>query len=222
MSSADRGELNPIYNDIIKDLTSKVEQVEAGLAQGVIPNRKDLEHFCWKTGRTARRMILPEKSEAREKLWGDCKGILKQVLEIERFNAGLFTSEAVKPDIIETDLLKMMKDLLMYMRMRKDGKAKIRSGEAPKKKAKIAEKKDQDDEMALTGKGGKGKGKKGGDKGQGKGKPGDDWEKAWEALPDRDERKKWDEDESDPDEPCPDKAKNGACSYSRQCGFCNK
>ena len=33
-------------------------------------------------------------------------------------------------------------------------------------------------------------------------------------------KRKWDDDLSDPEEPCPDVVKFGSCGYGHQCGFC--
>mmetsp|Transcript_25401 Transcript_25401/g.50854 ORF Transcript_25401/g.50854 Transcript_25401/m.50854 type:complete len:105 (+) Transcript_25401:391-705(+) len=102
----------------------------------------------------------------------------------------------------------MLKQLLQYAKKRLDGSieapAEVQTVESAAKKARLAaEAKKEAEDKKLE----------------------EDWAKEddlwanWKGGADQD-RKRWDDDESDPEELCPDKAKHGSCSYGRQCAFC--
>mmetsp|Transcript_52801 Transcript_52801/g.123504 ORF Transcript_52801/g.123504 Transcript_52801/m.123504 type:complete len:262 (+) Transcript_52801:61-846(+) len=59
-------------------------------------------------------------------------------------------------------------------------------------------------------------------KSKGKGKIGDwsDLKEKWARMQSSKSNGRWDEEDSDPDEECPDLLKHGSCSFGRQCGFC--
>merc|ERR1740121_3550892 len=136
--------------------------------------------------------------------------MLKKCIVLESFNPGVFRAEAIQKDIMEAELLQMLKQLLDYTRKRQAGEIEAPSevlsvGEAKKRKLKREQEKEKkmmkqwkdevirmDDEWA-------------------------NWREGQEVAADR-----WDDEESDPGEECPDKATFGTCSYGRQCGFCHR
>merc|ERR1712146_357792 len=89
---------------VLKELDTKIDQLDTGIRLNQIPSRSDLEKFTWKTGRVVRMLVKPEQDADRKLFWSECKGILKKVLNIENFNPGVFQSSAVREDIIEKDL----------------------------------------------------------------------------------------------------------------------
>jgi len=218
---------------VLKELDTKIDQLDTGIRLGQVPSRQDLEKFTWKTGRVVRMLVKPEKSEDRKMFWSECKGILKKVLVIENFNPGVFQSSAVRQDIIETDLLACLQLFKKYTKDRSEGKvAKPDEQLEAVHIAKKAKKALEDEKAAEEAKkaeeegwGGKGKGKGKGKK-KGKNKAVDDggvWGELgdkWDMLMER--KGRWDDGDSDPDEPCPDVEKFGKCSFGRQCGFCHR
>mmetsp|Transcript_124632 Transcript_124632/g.360558 ORF Transcript_124632/g.360558 Transcript_124632/m.360558 type:complete len:210 (+) Transcript_124632:119-748(+) len=199
--------LAPVFKPLIQELETKVRQVEENVSAGVPASRKDLELYIWKTGRVVRLLVKPEASPAREIFWSECKGILKQCLAIEHFNAGVFRPECVQKDILETHLLKMLEKLLDYTRRRLSGQIappdEVQTVESAAKRARLAkEEKEAEEKKKLE----------------------QDWAKqdqAWASWRGGQElQTRWDDVDSDPGEECPDKAKTGSCSYGRQCGFC--
>merc|ERR1711972_74284 len=100
---------------------AKAQQVKYGIDNDNVPTRKELEQFSWKTGRVIRLLIKPESSKARKLLWSECKGVLKKVLVIEKFNSGVFIPECVRQDVIETKLLTMLEKLRNYLAKRQTG-----------------------------------------------------------------------------------------------------
>lgn len=199
--------LAPVFKALAKELETKVRQVEENISAGVPASRKDLETYIWKTGRVVRLLVKPEASAARDIFWSECKGILKQCIAIEHFNAGIFRPECVHKDVLETHLLKMLSKLLEYTMKRQRGEieapSEVMTVESAAKKARkakeeqeAAEKKRLEQEWARE-------------------------DQAWAARRTGQElQERWDDVDSDPGEECPDKAKHGSCSYGRQCGFC--
>mmetsp|Transcript_71684 Transcript_71684/g.186407 ORF Transcript_71684/g.186407 Transcript_71684/m.186407 type:complete len:210 (+) Transcript_71684:75-704(+) len=196
-----------VFDPLIKELDTKVAQLETNAKAQHPPTRKELEIFVWKCGRVVRLLVKPEASNAREIFWSECKGLLKKCLIIEKFNPSSFTSEAVRPDIVENDLLEMLRQLTRYTSQRKSGRIAapdvvqtLELGEARKRKRETEEEEKKQKEK-------------------------DD---AWQKR--RDQKfnswafdqmgSKWDDALSDAEEECPDKKKNGSCAYGRQCGFC--
>uniref|UniRef100_A0A7S1SFJ2 Uncharacterized protein n=1 Tax=Alexandrium catenella TaxID=2925 RepID=A0A7S1SFJ2_ALECA len=202
------------FDDLIKELETKVEQIDMGIKSGNTPTRKELENFTWKTGRIIRLIIKPEASEDRKIFWHESKGFLKQVLNIDKFNPGVFTSSAVREDIIESGLLSTLRKLLEYAKGRKEGKIAAPDGleslENAAKRIKLKDEKKEEEEQ-----------KKKEEEASKKG-----WvdyidaQEKWKNMAEKGTR--WDEEESDADEPCPDIKKHGSCSYGRQCCFCEK
>eukprot|EP00927_Polykrikos_kofoidii_P061404 TRINITY_DN56240_c0_g1_i1.p1 TRINITY_DN56240_c0_g1~~TRINITY_DN56240_c0_g1_i1.p1 ORF type:complete len:233 (-),score=40.33 TRINITY_DN56240_c0_g1_i1:109-741(-) len=204
-----------VLENVMMEINSKVEHLNLGIKSGSVPTRGELEKICWKTGRLVRQLAQPEKSKEREIFWSECKGILKRVLVIESFNAGVFTSASVKPDVIESDVLSCFETLVKYVAKRRKGLIAAPEEVLPPP-SKVAKTDKEDDDWASWGD--KSKGWKGDGKGASKNLK--EWNAdAWygEGAP-----KKWDEQDSDPEEPCPDIVKFGNCSYGRQCGFCNR
>mmetsp|Transcript_38832 Transcript_38832/g.77004 ORF Transcript_38832/g.77004 Transcript_38832/m.77004 type:complete len:206 (-) Transcript_38832:161-778(-) len=196
------------FDDLIKELTAKIEQLESGIKSNLTPTRRELEQFVWKTGRVVRLLIKPETDEARKIFWSETKGILKDVMVVEKFNPGSFTSSCVREDVLEKGLLLTLTKLLKYTESRKRGSIaapnEVQTMETAAKKAKLKEEKEQTEKEVEENK------KK--------------YEYAglaekWSKLADFAE--KWDEVDTDPDEPCPDIKQHGNCSYGRQCCFCN-
>jgi len=77
------------------------------------------------------------------------------------------------------------------------------------------------------GKWSKGEKGKGRGKGRGKGEKNSDWndyKDKWARMMSSkvQDTGRWDEEDSDQDENCPDVMKHGSCSYGRQCGFCEQ
>jgi len=208
------------FNDVIKELEAKISQLDNGIRMGQTPTRKELESFIWKTGRVLRHLIKPEDSEARKIFWSEAKGILKKVLIIEKFNPGVFTNACVREDVIEGDLLSTLQKMLIYTKRRSEGKVEapkkaLDTDPPPPKKPKTEEEEKTEEKEKSSNDWSQGWGDK---KWNNKNKFHDPVA-AWKDMPDF--HKKWDEEESDPDEPCPDKLKHGSCSYGRQCCFCN-
>merc|ERR1712039_352695 len=212
----------------IKELQRKVTQLDRGIKEGKAPTRDQLEQYVWKTGRVLRMLINPEGSFDRKVLWGECKGGLKKVLILEKFNAGVFSTECIKKDIIETDLHIALTKLLKYLEGRASGLiAADTTVEQPKPakdpalSATLEAIEAADDMISKWRKTDFGK-----DKGNGKGKKGkkgediDTQEKLRLMAEATEINAKWDEEDSDPDEECPDVRRFGNCSYGRQCGFC--
>merc|ERR1712137_274270 len=147
-------------------------------------------------------MGKPETSDETRTFWSECKGILKRVLVIEKFNPGVFVADCVREDMIERDLLATLQKLRKYTQSRADGKiaAPNQPLYAPgAKKAKVEEvakpivkKKERWEELRNK----------------------------WDTMPLVNTR--WDDVDSDVDDPCPDMAKDGTCPYGRQCGFCHR
>jgi len=198
------------FDELIKEVETKIEQIDAGMRTGHAPTRKELESFVWKTGRVVRLLVKPEASEARKIFWSECKGILKEVIVIEKFHPGVFTSNCVREDVIEKSLLSMLQRLLKYTLKRKNGEVRapdrVQTMELAAKRAKLEEAKEEEEKKEQESK-----------------RVWNSWEEAkekWAKLADKVE--KWDEVESDPDEPCPDVAKHGSCAYGRQCCFCKQ
>merc|ERR1711920_624375 len=52
----------------------------------------------------------------------ECKGILKTIIEMEKFNPSVFFAECVKTDIVETHVMKTLRTLINYTVRRRDGK----------------------------------------------------------------------------------------------------
>mmetsp|Transcript_65561 Transcript_65561/g.152308 ORF Transcript_65561/g.152308 Transcript_65561/m.152308 type:complete len:212 (+) Transcript_65561:56-691(+) len=202
------------FDDLIKELETKVEQIEVGVRTGHTPTRKELESFIWKTGRVIRLLVKPEASEARKIFWSECKGILKEVIVIEKFNPGVFTPNCVREDILEKHLQQMLQKLLKYTKRRKNGEItapeQVQTMEVAAKRMKLEQEKKEEEEKKKAE--------------EEKVKSGWnsflDAQEKWKNM--ADSMARWDEEDSDPDEPCPDIAKFGECSYGRQCCFCNK
>jgi len=198
------------FDDLIKELTAKVEQIDIGIRQNQTPTRRDLENFVWKTGRVVRLLIKPETNEARKIFWSEMKGILKEVMHIEKFNPGVPQSAAscVREDVLEKGLLLTLQKLLKYTKSRKQGTisapGEVQTMEMAAKRAKVKEDKEQAEKEAEENK------KKYDYSGLAE---------KWAKMADNVER--WDEVDTDPDEPCPDIKQHGNCSYGRQCCFCN-
>merc|ERR1712216_229527 len=110
------------FDDLLKELAVKISQLESGIAQGAVPNRSEFEQLVWMTGRVIRVIVKPDKSPERKTFWSECKGWLKDVIVIELFNAGQFTKESVRKDVMEKDLLLCLQKLEKYTRGRSEGK----------------------------------------------------------------------------------------------------
>jgi len=198
----------PVFEPLINELTKKTEQLEENVRAGKAPSRKDLEIYIWKTGRVCRMLVKPQENKSRDIFWSECKGVLKDCIVLEKFNPGVFTPECVRTDIIETNLLSMVKKLLRLTTQRKSGERsapkEVQTLEVALKRKLEAEeiaevKKTKEDEEWLAKEDEKWS-----------------WKKATDTV------KRWDEDDSDLDEECPDVKKHGSCSYGRQCGFCDR
>jgi len=208
------------FDEVLKELETKIQQIDNGLKTGHSPTRKEFESFTWKTGRVIRQIVKPEANEDRKTFWSECKGVLKKIIVIEKFNAGVFTPDCVREDVNENDLLLVLQKLEKYGRARKDGTIA-----KPDKPLQVdpAEKKRKLEEQEAEAK-----------KAEDKSKWKDAWKRSedkgrWSDEIDKDKwlsmanaSKKWDDEESDPDEPCPDMKRYGNCTYGRQCGFCNR
>merc|ERR1712113_1277295 len=125
-------------------------------------------------------------------------GFLKQALVIEKFNPGVFTASCVREDIIETNLLKMMNDLVKYTKKRQSGAIpapkEVLTMESAEKRAKTeaaAEEAKKEEEKKT-------------DAAWWENETQEKWAMMGETA------KNWDDEESDPDEPCPDVKKNGS------------
>eukprot|EP00928_Gymnodinium_smaydae_P056456 TRINITY_DN39840_c0_g1_i1.p1 TRINITY_DN39840_c0_g1~~TRINITY_DN39840_c0_g1_i1.p1 ORF type:complete len:240 (+),score=87.74 TRINITY_DN39840_c0_g1_i1:136-855(+) len=232
--------LELFFDEVLKVLNQKVESLRHLLNTGKIPTRKEIEQFSWKTCRTLRLHIKPDQSSTRQAFWDECKGILKAVIVWENFNAGAFSSAAVKPEALEKTVLETLEKMLDYAKKRKQGKRpedpavrqkRKQEEEAAAQEAKrLKEEAEEEREARRNGLeykgGGKGKGFKGFKGGKGgkgdKGAPAGDAAGWDDDADDLATLQRWDEEDSDPDEPCPDKLKYGNCSYGRQCGFCKR
>ncbi|CAL1160010.1 unnamed protein product [Cladocopium goreaui] len=158
------GTLGVVLPPLIKELAKRLDQVETGIDQNEVLTRQEFAQACWKIGRTVRQLIKPDYSEERGILWHECKGALKQVLVIEKFQPGVFMDNCVRSDVVEKDLAEMLRRLVTYLKKRQSGAIHqpIEKEEARERPAES-----QDEEKGLS----KGKGKdKGKDKGKGKGK----------------------------------------------------
>lgn len=204
-------EMEPVFTQLITELEAKYKQTEEMVRAGNAAPRQDIERYIWKTGRVVRLVVLPEKqvTKAREIFWSECKGLLKQCIVLEKFNVGVFTPDSVREDVIESNLLNMLQKLLKYTKQR-------RSGEIPAPKEVLTMERAQE----LADKSAKRKLEEL-EQQQAKWKKEDAewWQQKWKE---NETSKTWDDVESDPEEPCPDKAKHGNCSYGRQCGFCHR
>jgi len=196
------------FDDLIKELSAKIEQIDTGIKHSQTPTRKELEQFIWKTGRVVRLLVSPEKDEARKIFWSEVKGILKEVMHIEQFSAGTFVPGCVREDVLEKSLLMTLQKLLKYTQARKQGSiaapGEVQTMETAAKKKKLNEEKGQTEKEVEENK---------------KKYEYSELAEKWSKLADTCER--WDEVDTDPDEPCPDIKQHGNCSYGRQCCFCN-
>merc|ERR1712096_514310 len=112
------------------------------------------------------------------------------------------TANAIRKDVLESDLLSCLNHLKKHTEGRAAGKRQAPESEedADSKKAKP----DEDEWWQRKGKF-KDRDKK-------------NW---WDDAAERSAAGAcWDDEDSDPDEDCPDVLKHGSCSYGRQCGFC--
>mmetsp|Transcript_9576 Transcript_9576/g.25448 ORF Transcript_9576/g.25448 Transcript_9576/m.25448 type:complete len:228 (-) Transcript_9576:161-844(-) len=207
----------PDFDRLIIELETKSAQLVDGAKQGFQPSRSQLEDFVWKTGRVTRKLVEPERSEACKIFWSECKGILKDIIIVERFNPSVFFAECIRKDIVETNVVACLGKLISYTKRRKSGvitapKEVLGPADPEAKKRKL----DEEQEAAES--------KRKGKKGKGKGKKGKGQDRNLGDLADRlnsmaDSLTRWDDEDSDPDEVCPDLEKFGSCSYGRQCGF---
>eukprot|EP00931_Biecheleriopsis_adriatica_P004558 TRINITY_DN106205_c0_g1_i1.p1 TRINITY_DN106205_c0_g1~~TRINITY_DN106205_c0_g1_i1.p1 ORF type:complete len:256 (+),score=93.68 TRINITY_DN106205_c0_g1_i1:86-853(+) len=243
-------EMDEVFKAVIKELETKLKQIDTAIELDKVASRKELALYCWKTGRVVRQLVKPESSKDRDIFWHECKGILKDVLELQRWNAGVFTEEGVRTDVLEKDVSAMLQKLIGYIKKRASGETKApdrkvtaeeakrkkeeqeeqsklqescsKCGEAFAKEAKFCmkcgQKREQKEEESDMGWGSWSRG--GWQQGwkRGRKEAGD-----WWGSGGGDEgvvRRRWDEEDSDPDEPCPIKARFGSCDYGQQCGFC--
>eukprot|EP00930_Biecheleria_cincta_P105430 TRINITY_DN98133_c0_g1_i1.p1 TRINITY_DN98133_c0_g1~~TRINITY_DN98133_c0_g1_i1.p1 ORF type:complete len:252 (-),score=44.45 TRINITY_DN98133_c0_g1_i1:122-817(-) len=218
---------------LTKEIKLKADQARKIVNLNKAMSRQELAEFCWKTGRITQKLVNPTVSGERAIFWQECKGILKQVLNLEAFNPSQFHDECVRQDILEDQLSKMLDGFLSYVQKRANGQIKAPSRLMTAEEIKLAEiekaKEQEYAEWEGNGKDGKGGGKKRKDGWWEDGN--DSWDANWWSV--EKPRKKAREfvlkpdtpmwgDDSDPDEECPDIMKFGKCSYGTQCGFCNR
>lgn len=203
---SDMGEL---FMVVIKELQAKLAQVEYVVRIEQAASRHELENYCWLTGRVIRKLVDPDRSRDRDVFWHECKGILKDVLLFPGWNPGTFSADGVRQDILEQDLLAMLRKLLRYVEKRASGEVS-----APREKLSVEdamrarEKRQMQEEAAalrvrvsdVLDKSNKRRGRA---------------RATCHAI-----KKRWDDESSDPDELCPDIATFGSCTYGHQCGFC--
>mmetsp|Transcript_72429 Transcript_72429/g.200853 ORF Transcript_72429/g.200853 Transcript_72429/m.200853 type:complete len:210 (+) Transcript_72429:101-730(+) len=205
----------PYFDAVLKEVNSVLEKLRHGLQAGAVPTREELEKMTWKTGRQLRLAVKPDSSKDRAIFWSEIKSWLKKVIKWEAFNPGVFSAASIEKEMIETDLLNSLERLLKYVKERKEGKVKAPKEPLVKRqkvKASAEEEKKKADEewKEWEAKAAKDKRKEDAER----------WAKWDDDEGEGEGGKKWDEEDSDPDEPCPDKAKFGDCSYGRQCAFC--
>jgi len=162
----------PDFDRLIIELETKSAQLVDGAKQGFQPSRSQLEDFVWKTGRVTRKLVEPERSEACKIFWSECKGILKDIIIVERFNPSVFFAECIRKDIVETNVVACLGKLISYTKRRKSGvitapKEVLGPADPEAKKRKLDEEQEAA-ESKRKGKKGKGKGKKGKSGGKGK------------------------------------------------------
>ncbi|CAK9118068.1 unnamed protein product [Durusdinium trenchii] len=212
--------MNPLANifpPVIKELETKLSELKASIEKKEDLTRKEFATFCWQIGRRVRQLIKPEFSEDRGNLWHDCKGALKLVLVIDKFQPGVFMDSCVRKDVLEKDCVEMLESMIDWLKRRQRGplteKVEVTRNTPPKRKRPAAEKPEAPSSH-LPRKGTH-------QKGTGKTAKGDWWglPNQGAGLLDLQDDPLRDE-ESDPEEQCPDKAKFGTCSYGPQCGFC--
>eukprot|EP00434_Breviolum_minutum_P000734 symbB.v1.2.000647.t1/scaffold28.1/size414311/1 len=201
-----------IFPPLIKELEKRLEEVDLGMQRGEVLSRKEFSMACWRIGRTTRQMIKPEFSEERGILWHECKGALKQVLVLEKFQHAVFMDNCVRTDVVEKHLAEMLRSLLPYLKKRQTGEipAPIEKEEArPAKRRKSAATEANDEESKTESKGdnkdGKGKDVKG-QKGTGKYGRAGWWDDAANLGTVHVISQLKHFEESDPEEECPDKA----------------
>merc|ERR1712194_253778 len=197
------------FEPLIAELTKKTEQLEENVRAGKPPTRKDLEIYIWKTGRVVRMLVKPQENKSREIFWSECKGVLKDCILMDKFNPGVFTPECVRTDIIETNLLSMVKKLLKFTGQRRTGE---RAAPREVQTLEVAAKRKLEEEEVQEV-------KKQKEDNEYWAKEDEKWSFKTKAL---DGVQRWDEEDSDQEEECPDTKKHGSCTYGRQCGFCER
>ena len=202
-------DMGDVFKAVIKELQAKLAQVELVVRNEMAPSRAELANYCWFTGRVIRKLVDPDRTRDRDVFWHECKGILKDVLLFPGWNPGFFSADGVRQDILEQDLLAMLRKLLRYVEKRASGQVR-----APREKLSVEdvmrarEKRRMQEEAAalrvrvsdVLDKSIKGRGRA---------------RATCQAI-----KKRWDEESSDPDELCPDIVRHGSCTYAHQCGFC--
>ena len=71
------------------------------------PARLELSQFVWSSAREARKLHGPERSGARERAWIACKGLLKDLIDFNKFNAGRFNEDCVQ-HVLEDHVLRVL------------------------------------------------------------------------------------------------------------------
>lgn len=232
--------------EVITEAEQRLATLKEGAANKVTPTREELAKLLFRLGRSIRLYVKPDRSDERYKFWDETRGILKRIIRWEKFSPVTFDikllQEAVMEDLVQETLDFYIKWII--------GRRENMPPEAPwskraeaKRKAEEEAKQEEEANKKGKGKGGKLKSKpKGGkkkredmseeDKQQMEAYQGalrenqDTWDASKDWVDEADDkveaelRGRWDEEDSDPDEPCPDKKQFGNCSYGRQCGFC--
>ena len=202
-------DLGEVFKAVIRELQVKLAQVELAVRLESAATREQLAIYCWKTGRVIRKLVDPGRATDRKIFWPECKGILKDVLLFPGWDAGSFSDDGVRQNILEQDLLAMLQKLLGYVEKRASGQVSApreivsvedamrareerkRQAEAEALRVRVSDVLDKSNQRTVRARA------------------------TCRAI-----KKRWDEELSDPDELCPEIVRFGSCTYGHQCGFC--
>uniref|UniRef100_A0A7S1FCR8 Pseudouridine synthase RsuA/RluA-like domain-containing protein n=1 Tax=Noctiluca scintillans TaxID=2966 RepID=A0A7S1FCR8_NOCSC len=76
-------------------LDERISRVNKLLSEDQICNREELARFVWSTAKAARKLISPEKGGARTEAWGNARGMLKELIDFNKFTPARFDDESV-------------------------------------------------------------------------------------------------------------------------------
>lgn len=108
-------------SDFTKDLADLVDSrcstVQVFVEEQKVAPRQELAKFVWSTSRKIYHHINPHHSqhdERRKRAWEDAKGMLKEVIDFEKWHPNAFCDECVK-SVLEPEVADVFKNYLHFV-----------------------------------------------------------------------------------------------------------
>mmetsp|Transcript_64020 Transcript_64020/g.152671 ORF Transcript_64020/g.152671 Transcript_64020/m.152671 type:complete len:627 (+) Transcript_64020:81-1961(+) len=96
--------------ELLSIIESDIDKLERFVEREQVVSRAALAKFVWSMARKVRAKIHPataKKADAAQK-WADAKGMLKDIIDFDKFNAGMYREDCVQV-VVEKKVLQVLK-----------------------------------------------------------------------------------------------------------------